>query len=116
MGIALVILLFFEFFLFYMHKTYLHLHIQCVIRIALCISFSICNGQYAKKAQTFHQCTTTQVRANIIGRYSMDTKDKEGINFGKMLTIMVAYLLSKFASKHTEGDVSNICLMSAKSE
>ena len=35
--------------------------------------------------------------------------------FEKMFTVMVAYLLSKFASKHTEDDVSNLRLMSAKS-
>ena len=35
--------------------------------------------------------------------------------FGKMSTVMVAYLLSNSASKHTENDVNNLCLMSTKS-
>ena len=57
----------------------------------------------AKEAKTFHQCTTTQAKANIFKRYWMDTKDKKG--FEKMLIIMVTYLLSNFAPKHTEKDV-----------
>ena len=110
MGIALMISFCSIFFLLYMRKIYLHLQIQCVIRIALCISFFICNSQYAEKAKTFHQCTTTQVRANIFEKCSMDSKDK---GFGKMLTI-IAYCLSKSSSKHTEDDVSNLCWMSAE--
>ena len=36
-------------------------------------------GQYANKVKTFHQYTTTQTRAIICRRYSMDAKDKEGV-------------------------------------
>ena len=78
MNIAPVIFFLFQDFLIYMRKIDLHLHIQCVIRIALCISFSICNIQYAKKTETFHQCTTIQVKL-ISLRYSMDVKDKERV-------------------------------------
>jgi len=46
---------------------------------ALCISFNVCRSQYAKEAETFHHCTTTQATAYIFSRYSMGAKDKEGV-------------------------------------
>ena len=99
--------------IFLHRKIYLHLYVQCMIHIALCIVFFVCNGQYAKKTETFHQCTTTQVRANIFGRYSMDAKHKEGIwknvNYhGSIFSFIVCF-------KHMENESSNLCLMSAKS-
>ena len=111
MGIALVISLFKDLFLLYIRKIYFHLHIQCVVRIALCISFSTCNDQYAKEVETFHQCTAPKLGPIYLEDIQWSPKTRKG--FGKMLTTMVAYFLSKSASKHTEDDVSNLCLMSA---
>ena len=112
-SIAIVILFFIHDFLLYMRKIYLHLYIWCVIRIALCISFSICKGQYAKEAETFHQCTTIKVGANIFRRYVMNAKDKEGVwedvNFHGSISSFKVYF------KTHGGRRKDLCLMSLMS-
>ena len=111
MCIAIVISLFFNIFLLYLRKIYLHLHIWCMMRIALCTSFSICKGLYAKEAETFHRCTTTQARANIFVRYSMDVKAKEGdwknVNYHGSISSFKVYLKYGGRCKKPMSDVTD---------
>lgn len=71
MNIALVISFFFMIFLFYLHKIYLHLHIQYVIRIVLCIFCLYARANMPRKPKP-----SINARANTFRRYSMDAKDK----------------------------------------
>ena len=114
MGIALVISFFFKIYLFYLRKIYLHLHIRCVIGVALCI---LCIFLYARANMPRKAKPSINAQQPKLGPISLEYiqwPPKTRKMFKKLLTILVAFLPLKFASKYTKEDVRNLCLMSPR--
>ena len=112
LGIALVISFFSRFFCFTCVRYIFICRFNAwyVLPCAFLFSYAIANMPRKLKPSINAQ----QPKLGPISLENIQWTPKTRKGFGKMLTIMVAYCLSKSASKHTEDDVSNLCMMSTK--